>query len=671
MTLRKIFFAVILLASISVFGQENKNVTKRLEEKYYHAYFSSDHGGYYTIKKVDYDPTNSPILHEGVCDKYGKEIIPPVWDRVSFYRTYYEVTKNGFVGIRDLNNRELLPCDKYTRVQWYQKEDKDNGGYCEVAINKKVGAIGPNNQEVIPCEYDWVSPFQIYKYGCAEVRKSGRTGVYDVKQKREVIPCEYDGVYSFQVHEHGYVNVKKDDKRGIYDVKKGKEIIPCEYGDIDWSIEGNYCIVYKYKSGKMNPDNRVGLISKSNEVILPCEYTCIHIDNDTEVAVVGKDGIFNEFQSETLKAKYALYDIKKRKFVTDFKYGYIERPYKAEKESLLRFNLGGQVESYKNYQENVVGGKWGYLDLNGNEVIPAKYDAATAFNDGVAHVTENGVSSMIVNPLKGASVKMAEGKNDIAIDINIPATNKNNKNTFAFIIANENYAHFSGADYSINDGKVFAEYCKKTLNIPEKNVRYYEDATYGNIVGALQKMQDIADVYEGDAKMIFYYSGLGAIDEKSQERFLLPTDVSMAALGTTGYRVAELLQMLDGLNVEYTWVVMDASFANVDKNGKNLFTARGVAIKPKTLALHGKTIVSMACDDGQTAFSHRQYGHSLFTYALLEKMQQTKGICTVKELADSASSRVKKMAMGLFDKIQVPVVRVSERMDNLWNNVKF
>ena len=100
--------------------------------------------------------------------------------------------------------------------------------------------------------------------------------------------------------------------------------------------------------------------------------------------------------------------------------------------------------------------------------------------------------------------------------------------------------------------------------------------------------------------------------------------------------------MLNELNVVCTWVILDAPFSNVDKKGNTLASTRGVALKPRPVEPEGYTIVCQACQDGQTAYSHKQYGHSLFTFALLEKLQQTKGNCTLKELSDYASNWVKK-----------------------------
>lgn len=57
---------------------------------------------------------------------------------------------------------------------------------------------------------------------------------------------------------------------------------------------------------------------------------------------------------------------------------------------------------------------------------------------------------------------------DNALDINIPETNEENKKTFAVIIGNENYERVTKVKYALNDAKVFASYCKKTLGLLRK-----------------------------------------------------------------------------------------------------------------------------------------------------------------------------------------------------------
>jgi WG containing repeat len=58
------------------------------------------------------------------------------------------------------------------------------------------------------------------------------------------------------------------------------------------------------------------------------------------------------------------------------------------KEFRVAFNKGGLWKNQKTYQsgEKLVGGKWGFLDINGTEIIPAQYDYVYDFEDGKAKV---------------------------------------------------------------------------------------------------------------------------------------------------------------------------------------------------------------------------------------------------------------------------------------------
>ena len=71
------------------------------------------------------------------------------------------------------------------------------------------------------------------------------------------------------------------------------------------------------------------------------------------------------------------------------------------------------------------------------------------------------------------------------VDTGIPTLDRVNNNTFAIIIANENYQNETKVDYAKNDGEVFRNYCHKTLGMPEKNVHFVANATLNNLIGEL------------------------------------------------------------------------------------------------------------------------------------------------------------------------------------------
>ena len=525
-------------------------------------------------------------------------------------------------GVCDLSGKEIISpiYDKINRLY-----------SCDYIVEKDgfAGLISSVGQVIIPCDkYSDISPNinisgQILKY--CQVSIKGKKGVID-KNNKLIIQCKYDEIITSDLEDEEYCRTYINGKPGIVR-KDGTEMIP--WGDYQY---------IEYYGGEF------AIVVKNIDYTLDEHY------------------LISEFKHN---GKWGIYDLKHQKEIVPCKYEYIER----EEDGIFAFNEGGNLSfGYALYIED--GGKWGYLDYKGNEIIPAQYDKVELFDNGVAQVIKNGVTSLLTHPLKGSSLLIANAGNVIAVDDNIPIVERNSENTFAFIIANENYAYLSGADFSINDGKVFANYCKKTLGLPEKNVRYYEDATYGNMVGAMKKLQDIADVYEGDAKIIFYYSGLGATDERSKEAYLLPSDASLVALGSTGYRLADLLKQTGNLNVENIWVILDAPFSNIDKNGRTLSNNRGIAFKSKPVVPKGNVIVSKACDDVQTAYSAKEYGHGLLTYGLLEIIQKNKGNCTIKDASEYASQWVKKVSIEMFDKKQTPITNVSESIINKWSNIK-
>lgn len=508
--------------------------------------------------------------------------------------------------------------------------------------------------------------------GWYKIKRDGMYGACDL-QGKEVVPL---GDYSISKDHTDYgdfycVSQLKDRicKEGIFN-QKGDRIIPMIERIDNFSFE-KYVIV-AVKQGEISPyDVRymtLGIYNKKGKLLLPCEYTFIQSYNEEKgIYLIGKGGYSGTplgYWIYPIDAKYALYDALKENFMTDFIYGYIDFLGVNKVDRLSAFNVGGKIiNNLDDYDVVVEGGKWGYMDKEGKEVIPAKYTNVTPFKDGIAQVTENGVTSLIQNPLSGGSVLIRTGES-VAVDTQIPETEKSNNETFAFILSNENYSNFSGSDYAINDGKIFAEYCKKTLGMPENNIRYYEDATYGNMLKAIKQIKDIADVYDGDAKIIFYFSGLGISDEKDGGKYILPSDASVTSLASTALSLNELLAELNELKTVYTLAFIDAPFNGMDKNGKPLLSGRGVRISSRNNEnLVGNTILVTGNDSGNS-YSSKKQGHGLLTYSLLNQLKQTQGTCCIQKLLETISTDVKKESLEQFKDVQKPWIKVSEQIKN-------
>lgn len=53
------------------------------------------------------------------------------------------------------------------------------------------------------------------------------------------------------------------------------------------------------------------------------------------------------------------------------------------------------------------------------------------------------------------------------VDLNLPVNPAVNENTFAVIIANENYQEEMKVEYALNDGEMMRQYCNKVLGLPK------------------------------------------------------------------------------------------------------------------------------------------------------------------------------------------------------------
>jgi len=224
----------------------------------------------------------------------------------------------------------------------------------------------------------------------------------------------------------------------------------------------------------------------------------------------------------------------------------------------------------KNFSDGIatvqLGIKWGYIDKTGTILIPFKYDDAWSFydnmpaavklNDKFGYVNKSGIEVIpVMYTFDEADLKLKELLAGDGIDantyysvqsdvaINIPTANVTNNKTFAVIFANENYQRESRVEFAKNDGETFRKYCVQTLGLPERNVRYVADATLNNIRAEINWISGVADAFNGEANIIFYYAGHGIPDESSKNAYLLPID-GYGSDVTTGYKLDELYKTL-------------------------------------------------------------------------------------------------------------------------------
>lgn len=255
------------------------------------------------------------------------------------------------------------------------------------------------------------------------------------------------------------------------------------------------------------------------------------------------------------------------------------------------------------------------------------------------------------------------------MDRDIPVAKRQAETTFAFIIANENYAD-APVPYSLNDGRMFREYCQKALGLPEKNISLYEDATFGTIITAVEKMKQVADAYEGEASVIFYYAGHGFPDERQQTAYLLPIDGDASSITTTGYSLARLYKDMAAMRLKAALVLLDACFSGAKREDQMLASSRGVAIKVRDKAPGSNMVVFSAAKGDETAHQLEDKHHGLFTYFLLKGMQNTQGDADLGTLTDYVTKQVKRQSVVINNKRRTPTVIPSPGLAETWRTMK-
>lgn len=293
-----------------------------------------------------------------------------------------------------------------------------------------------------------------------------------------------------------------------------------------------------------------------------------------------------------------------------------------------------------------------------------KQNSDVAINLPPLEINIDGGTTIAENQVKVTPVTI-----DNSLDTNIPVEANNNAKTFAIIIGNENYQYVSSVPYAKNDAKIFATYCQKTLGLPQSNVRSYENATFGTMLTALADAKAIAEAYNGDINLIFYYAGHGIPNEKDNSAYLLPIDVDGKQIEAC-FSVTRLYSELQSLNARSVVVFMDACFSGAQRGEGMLVEARGVAIKAKSAAPQGNMVVFSAASGDETAYPYKEKGHGMFTYFLLKKLNETKGNVTLGELGDYITTQVKQQSIVVNRKSQTPTVVPSSSMSADWRNWK-
>jgi len=302
---------------------------------------------------------------KGLLDRAGKEIYPPVNKNINPF------DEDGFMLIR---KDEAHFSDFHKSGIKFDRKYAFEGNVARVVLNGKYGLINKKAQFIIPYKYDDIGYFSDT---LAIAKLNGKQG-YITLSGRELIPCIYDNI--------GYFNkncawAKLGTKQG-YISTQGKEIIPIKYDEILEPYTG-----LEIQRVKIN--EKYGIINKNlgeNNELIPPKFDFI-LDYGGDVLKSNIGGVKNS-EGYVNGGKWGLVDKQSGLEIIMPKYDYIWEY--ADGRTLVI--VGGIFDPVR---KSFVGGKYGFLNSKGAEVIPIQFDVANPFQNGVASVTLNGVSYKI------------------------------------------------------------------------------------------------------------------------------------------------------------------------------------------------------------------------------------------------------------------------------------
>jgi hypothetical protein len=260
------------------------------------------------------------------------------------------------------------------------------------------------------------------------------------------------------------------------------------------------------------------------------------------------------------------------------------------------------------------------------------------------------------------------------VDKDIPTGIAPKTNRYALIIGNEDYSSKQpglekevNVDFAANDARVFAEYAEKVLGYPKENIRLLTDATKGTMSQGVDWLVKKAQA-QGDAEIIFYYSGHGLPEEVSKEPYLIPVDVSGTQV-QNGLSLITVYELLAQSSAKKCVVVLDACFSGGARN-KELTALKGVKVKASVDEVPGNILVLASSSGTQSSAVYKEKQHGYFTYFLLKNLKENKGQNTVESTMTEVTKNVRLKALDI-SKEQTPQALPGLEIESSWKELKW
>ncbi|HEY9627623.1 MAG TPA: caspase family protein [Coleofasciculaceae cyanobacterium] len=194
---------------------------------------------------------------------------------------------------------------------------------------------------------------------------------------------------------------------------------------------------------------------------------------------------------------------------------------------------------------------------------------------------------------------------------------------------------FPALDYSAIDcQELGAALNEATREFPRKQVIVHHDfAAFPTFESVYNSLKRITSAAQPQDTVLFYFSGHGVIEQTTQQAVLCLSDTQNDSLLTTGLKMQELLQLLEGCAARHQMLWLDAchsgSLVLRGARGMDEPTAIG-SFEPtvqlvkvlRTRAAQSRGFYALlSCGEGQRSWEFPELGHGVFTYYLIQGLR--------------------------------------------------
>lgn len=322
----------------------------------------------------------------GYVDTGLNVVIPAIYDDAKCFSEGLAAVKiTEKYGYVDKQGRFILP-------PLYEDAHPFKSGLASVQMGKKWGFINSRGDFLVQPYLDEAFPFGTG--GMAPVRVDSDCYFIDSSGHRiESQRIDSDGEL-LAVHSFYYTSknpltlsghiIKRNGFWGLVNLN-GDELVPFIYDErITPYIE------YFGRLLLCNKDNKVGIISDNNDVVLPCEYDSIEEIEDSDLAFLIKDG----------------------------KWGLVDKDGAIVVDPIFENDVGYGDCFVDDLMPAMIAGKYGWIDRTGKFIIAPKYDHVGNFYNGLAVIGLNYVPHPSFNDGPHTSFGYLDKNGGIAIPPN-------------------------------------------------------------------------------------------------------------------------------------------------------------------------------------------------------------------------------------------------------------